>query len=204
MPVQGEAIAAVLRKEDLSGAVLVAHSMGGHAALEAAALAADRVEGIVLLNTPPTPPQIDPGLLAQLGFLPGLGPLLRATATDTLRRRAIANLFAPGFEVPDELVGDSGRMARDSYSGAYRAMIAYVSGRRRVGERLGDLDLPKLVIWGERDEIWPLASGREMAAQGEARFAVVPDAGHSPQVEAPEAVATIVAEFASDGVRGRA
>jgi pimeloyl-ACP methyl ester carboxylesterase len=204
MPVQGQAIAELLRQEDLSGVVLIAHSMGGHAALETAVLAADRVAGIVLVNTPPTLPHEDLGLLARLGFLPGLGPLMRATATDSLRRRAIASLFAPGFEVPGDLVGDSGRMARDSYPGAYRAMIRYVSSQTGVSERLAELELPKLVIWGEADSIWPLRSGCAMAAYGKAEFVVVPGVGHSPQVEAPEAVAPILAEFVSSGVGGRA
>ena len=47
----GEDVAAVIRKLDLRRVILVGHSMGGPAILEAAALVPDRVIGLVPVDT---------------------------------------------------------------------------------------------------------------------------------------------------------
>jgi pimeloyl-ACP methyl ester carboxylesterase len=54
-------------------------------------------------------------------------------------------------------------------------------------ERLGTLDLPVHVIWGEADRIVTPSYGRALAAAiPGAHFTLLPEAGHLPQVEAPE------------------
>ncbi len=54
-------------------------------------------------------------------------------------------------------------------------------------DRLGRLDLPAHVIWGEADRIVPPEYGRVLAkAIPGAHFTLLPEAGHLPQVEAPE------------------
>jgi pimeloyl-ACP methyl ester carboxylesterase len=53
--------------------------------------------------------------------------------------------------------------------------------------RLGELDLPVHVIWGEADQIVTPGYGRAYAeAMPMASFTLMPGAGHLPQVEAPE------------------
>jgi pimeloyl-ACP methyl ester carboxylesterase len=52
--------------------------------------------------------------------------------------------------------------------------------------RLGELDLPVQVIWGEADQIVTPDYGRAYAkAIPMASFTLLPRAGHLPQVEAP-------------------
>ena len=54
-------------------------------------------------------------------------------------------------------------------------------------DRLGELDLPVQVIWGEADQIVTPDYGRAYAkAIPMASFTLLPGAGHLPQVEAPE------------------
>ena len=42
-----------------------------------------------------------------------------------------------------------------------------------------------LVIWGENDELFPLAEGEAFAKSTGARFEVIPQCGHAPQLDAP-------------------
>jgi pimeloyl-ACP methyl ester carboxylesterase len=64
--------------------------------------------------------------------------------------------------------------------------------------RLGSVRLPVTVAWGESDGIVDLAYGRAYAAAfaGEhdegAKFAIVREAGHQPQLEQPDRVADLV------------
>jgi pimeloyl-ACP methyl ester carboxylesterase len=45
---------------------------------------------------------------------------------------------------------------------------------------------PSLVMCGEADDAWPVSAQRDMADRLDADFAVIPGAGHSPNVENPE------------------
>lgn len=52
--------------------------------------------------------------------------------------------------------------------------------------RLGDIRIPALVLWGDSDRVFTPGYGRAYAAAlGNARFELVADAGHLPQLEQP-------------------
>ncbi|HYW24325.1 MAG TPA: alpha/beta hydrolase [Terriglobales bacterium] len=62
--------------------------------------------------------------------------------------------------------------------------------------RLGRIDVPTLVIWGDSDRIVTPEYGRAMAdAFASARFAVVTDAGHLPHIEKPAATFEVLDAF---------
>jgi pimeloyl-ACP methyl ester carboxylesterase len=62
--------------------------------------------------------------------------------------------------------------------------------------RLGCIDMPALVIWGDSDRIVTPAYGRAIAnAFTNARFAVVTDAGHLPHLEQPAATFEVLDAF---------
>ncbi len=57
---------------------------------------------------------------------------------------------------------------------------------------------PTLVVWGERDALTPLALGRVIAETiTSARLIVLPNTGHSPMWERPEAFNAEVLRFLS-------
>lgn len=63
-------------------------------------------------------------------------------------------------------------------------------------EKLGQLQKPVLLVWGEDDGIVPFDQSPQLrAALGEARFLAVPDAGHLPHLERPEAVVPVIVDF---------
>jgi pimeloyl-ACP methyl ester carboxylesterase len=52
--------------------------------------------------------------------------------------------------------------------------------------KLGDIRIPALVLWGDSDRVFTPGYGRAYAAAlGNARFELVADAGHLPQLEQP-------------------
>jgi pimeloyl-ACP methyl ester carboxylesterase len=62
--------------------------------------------------------------------------------------------------------------------------------------RLGGLSIPTLVVWGDSDRIVTPGYGRAMAAAiPGARFEIVDNAGHLPQIEQPESTFRAIDRF---------
>ncbi|EOD65307.1 alpha/beta fold hydrolase, partial [Amycolatopsis vancoresmycina] len=62
--------------------------------------------------------------------------------------------------------------------------------------RLARVRNPALLIWGEDDAVVPPAFGKAYAAAfADARFEVVPGAGHMPVLQAPGATFDLIDEF---------
>ena len=55
--------------------------------------------------------------------------------------------------------------------------------------------LPVHVVYGENDDAWPLATQDQMARDLDAPVTVIPDTGHCPNEDRPEATAAVIAEF---------
>ncbi len=62
--------------------------------------------------------------------------------------------------------------------------------------RIGAITQPTLVIWGEEDQVFPIAVGEELhrSIKG-SQFARIPNAGHIPQWERPDVVNQTLIEF---------
>jgi len=70
---------------------------------------------------------------------------------------------------------------------AARSLLWVLSRRRRYAELMRGIGVPVLLLHGEKDRLVPLGAARAAAAQNPAwRFAIAPDVGHVPQLEAPE------------------
>jgi pimeloyl-ACP methyl ester carboxylesterase len=65
-----------------------------------------------------------------------------------------------------------------------------------VGDKLGGITIPTLVVWGENDELVPLADGRDYAAKiPNARLVIVSECGHAPSIEKPQQFIDAVERF---------
>ncbi len=66
----------------------------------------------------------------------------------------------------------------------------------KLRRRLGRVKIPTLCIWGEKDSIVTPDYGRAYAQSfPNARFELIPEAGHLAQIDQPERVLTTVKEF---------
>ena len=70
----------------------------------------------------------------------------------------------------------------------------------RSKQEMRTIKAPTLVIWGEKDEIGgPDSADEPLGDIANARKYIVPNAGHLPQVEQPEAFNRVVSEFIKTG-----
>jgi pimeloyl-ACP methyl ester carboxylesterase len=60
--------------------------------------------------------------------------------------------------------------------------------QRRQGTALPDFSRhpPPLVVWGEHDEVFPVAKGKELAAALGGTLVVIPKTAHGPNIEDPK------------------
>src|ERR1700733_12569584 len=81
-------------------------------------------------------------------------------------------------------IGAANRAALITYSGG-----ATMDGDPTLRGRLAAVEIPTLVLWGDSDQIVTPEYGRAWAdAIPKARFEVLKDTGHMPQVETPDQV----------------
>ncbi|BEL03240.1 alpha/beta hydrolase [Actinoplanes sichuanensis] len=84
-----------------------------------------------------------------------------------------------------------------------RVTIEVYAGRAMtdptLAGRLGGVTRPTLVVWGEADRIGDPDFGRAFAAAiPGAGFTLLPETGHLPQIETPDALTAVVREFMRD------
>lgn len=179
---------------------LLGHSMGGMVARRVVLAHPERVSSLVLMDTSPGPPDgVDPELAemaARLALTEGMDAL-RAVLdeADVLGSEADKRVRAtrPGYEEFNDRKWDA--VAPMAYATLLREMIA----QPHQLEELRGLACPTLVVVGDQDSNF-LDDAHQMArAIAGAELAVIPEAGHSPQFENPEAWFIAVDTF----VRGR-
>jgi pimeloyl-ACP methyl ester carboxylesterase len=83
----------------------------------------------------------------------------------------------------------------------FQALKLYDQGKGmcdpKLRRRLTRVRIPALVVWGESDGVVDADYGRAYAQSlPNARFKLIPEAGHVPQIEQPERLLTLVWEFA--------
>jgi pimeloyl-ACP methyl ester carboxylesterase len=176
-----------LQRSGQSDVTLVGLQFGGWVALEIAVRRPAQVSRLVLVDA----------VGVKLG-----GP------TD----RDFADIFATPHAELEKLyyadsssgLGDLGRAGEDDVLEMARndeALVAYgwdpYLHNPRLRHNIGRIDIPTLVVWGDRDGIVSPRYGRDLTALiPGARFEQITNAGHRAQAEHPAEIATLITVFA--------
>ncbi len=177
------AVRQLLDKAGLSGADLAGASVGGAFAAEMAAIFPGNVGKLALIAPfglfDDKEPAADPWAQRK-DVLPGLMCAEAATWNDLVAAPEGAN----SVEWPIEMTRASEAAAR----------AFWPLGNTRLEKRLGLIEAPTLILWGEQDAILPpgYAGTFARAIKGPARVETVAQAGHLAYLDQPEAVANAV------------
>ncbi len=157
----------------------------------------ERVERLVVINAVPFIPGYRWHRTARIWRTPGLGELaMGATGRFTLRRLSRESNVTPG-PMPEEWLSS---VLAHFDQGTQRAILRLYrsSPPKRLAEagaHLGELDVPALVLWGMQDPYIPERFAKAYAAVlPQSELIELPDAGHWPLLDRPDA-AERIAEF---------
>ncbi len=178
--------------------VLVGHSLGGLVALELTLRARAPIAGLVLVCAM------------------GLGPHVAAKARAYLRVgperiRSVTRVLgvaAPGLTrggdamqpLRDELYGAGSRAHGKRAFDRLAPLFAEPFHRR---DSLGAVGVPVCLVWGSRDDAFPVPVAMDASTRLRDASLEVLDAGHSPHIEKPAEVASILESFLAARVDSR-
>ena len=177
----------LLDREGLGEAAIAGHSLGGLVAVELALRRRVRPPKLVLLGAMGVGPAMSP--LARAYFRAGPERLARGLG------RALFNRLHPPLD------GEPGRRLASLYhelcaipggraapAAAFNALFPAAGPASHRLARLGEIDAEALVLWGERDEVFPSPTAiAAAAALRRAELRILP-LGHSPHLEDPAGV----------------
>ncbi len=201
---QASVVAEALNKLGVEGAIVVGHSLGGSVATAVAAESSELVDKLVIIDQAPDSSFGGLSFASRLTYLPVIGELLYRISPDFVVKDGYGQAFAPsydidsGFEDPDQVVEDYDAMTFTSYDRTPSEEDSYTEVMP-LDQRLINAAVPLLVIFGKEDQIYDAqAAVQAYADVPGVRTAIVPDAGHSPNVEQPTKTARLIDEFAQD------
>jgi pimeloyl-ACP methyl ester carboxylesterase len=198
-------IGEVLERLELEDATIVANDTGGALTQVLTARDPQRIGRLVLTNCDAfenfPPPAFKP-LFFGLGRVPGMPAALELMGRSRRMRGATMSLMPLTVDpVPDELLKAwieplrDRRIRRDLVKVARGISPRYTL---EAAERLRTFDRPALIVWGLRDKFFKVAEGERLAAQlPDARLVRIESARTFVQLDAPERLAELIAEFAS-------
>ncbi len=187
----------------IDATLLCGHSLGGALALRIALDWPERVAGLVIINsnsaagTPRWREEVQPRMVE-------MAARLRAEGTEFIKRSRIYAAASPRLpaDARAHLVADFERLSPSGVAGTAEGLVAQVN----TFERLGELQVPVLIVVGSRDADFVANAPRLVAAMPPALVSVVTieDAGHAANLEQPEAFHAALLAFAeSIGYIGR-
>ena len=195
VPEQAGRVAVLLDDLGLRHVAVAGHSSGGYVATALAEQRPDLVGSLALISTGPSLDALRPQPFILRALLaPPLGPLLWPMRSDAMIRKGISATTARPVDIPRDAVADLKNITYRTFRKVLRRNAAYVA-ERNVPERLADLDVPVLVIFGAADPRYEPSSAHQYDAVPNARVEMLPGVGHIPLLEAPETTSELLLGF---------
>jgi len=178
-----ETYVALIEKLDLRDVTVIGGSIGGWIAAEMALLSSTRINQFVLIDAVGI--EVDGQSVVDIFSL---------TVDEIMQ----LSYYAPAtFRRDPTTLTDAEKHAM----AANRQALAIYGGQPTktdptLAKRLGTVTAPTLVLWGDSDGIVTPEYGRAYAAAiPTAKFELLSNTGHMPQIEAPDQVATAIHNF---------
>lgn len=179
---------------------LVGHSMGGFISTEAAIARPERFSSLVLVAAAGityasiTTSQKDLAKVIVKAMMPiAAGSLERGFTRSRLRSAQFAGVFAHPTRISREMLWELGSYAMGAPGGV---QAAYALAGYDTRDRLPEIRIPTLLIWGNRDLLVPVPAAFAYRRKiQDAELSLLDDTGHMIQMERPARFNHDVEEF---------
>ena len=172
--------------------VVLGTSFGGRAAMELTLAAPERVLGLAVIGSGPSPsPELAAGL----------------RRSERLHAGEMEGVLSEMGNMVSHLPGVLGPAAREAFIAMGRGMGAEAMARQsdalahrgNLAPRLAEIKCPALMLWGVHDKFVSARDGLALAmAIAGARYVEIPDCGHFPSLEAPEETVGTIRHWLAD------
>lgn len=160
-------------------AVIVGHSMGSFIAQTFAIRYPHRVKGLVLVGSATV--AANEVIVGLNDFVKTLTDPVDSTFVHEFQASTVFHPVAPEFL--DAVVAESRKLPARVWISALDGLIATDNA-----PRLGEISAPTLIVWGDRDGIFPRSEQDLLdAAVPSSTLIVYPETGHAPHWERPKA-----------------
>lgn len=194
-----EDVARLLDRLGVEQADVAGNSLGGNVAVRFALEHPKRVRKLVLLAATGLSGFVPPPTF-RLAQAPVLGNLMLFATPRFVVELNLRDVYGDPARLEAPIVDRHWKLMRAE--GNRRALVDHLRGPSEpdLDARLGELHMPVLVMWGERDR-WVDPAFAERFERGIPNATVIryPDAGHVPMEELPEITTRDVDRFLGDG-----
>lgn len=190
-------IGRLLDRLEIGRAILVGNSSGGRVACELAALAPDRVAGLVLIGPAGYPRRMRLPLGLRLVMTPWIGPALLHLMPRAAVAAGVRNTYGDPAKVTPEIIDRNYEVAlREGDRSALGATLRQAGGPDDA-RRIAGIRVPTLILWGTADRVLPGSPDAERfhAAIAGSRLVVLPGIGHVAQEEDPDGTVAALDRF---------
>ncbi|HEY8236368.1 MAG TPA: alpha/beta hydrolase, partial [Gaiellaceae bacterium] len=182
--------------------VLGGMSMGGFMAFEFARMWPERLHGLILIDTKAAPFDLgqQENILRDYGKADVDGLLPHDVAAVAVARCFGATTIERNPELVAHWVARWRKLPARSVYNEVRSWLGKADNR----PELANIDVPALILHGEEDSIFPVSVAEEIEAGiPRARLVVIPLAGHTANLEQPEASNAAILDFLGSTFGGR-
>jgi 3-oxoadipate enol-lactonase len=182
-------VLAVMDAEGMPRAVFCGCSMGGYTLFALVRRAAERVAGLVFVDTRATA-DTERDRASRLAML----DLLSARGPGAIAEQMLPRLLGDSTRAANPAAGDAVRRLAGAATGSgVRHAIVRMMNREDATPLLGGISCPALVVSGDEDVLIPAAEAEALQRGIPAgRLVMMPRAGHLPSLEQPRAFNAIL------------
>lgn len=187
------------------------NSMGGGVSAMIALENPDRVSALILVNSAGIPVERDADdvpLAFRLAGMPVISKVMRYVLPRSVVEEGLQKVFVDQSKVTDEMVARYFDLSlHEGNRDATRIRFSQNMARDEVAfaARLGEISMPTLIIWGDKDGLIPVSAAHEFKARiPHAELVIYENVGHIPMEEVPGESAGAVAAFLTSALAAAA
>lgn len=185
---------------------IAGNSMGGGVAALYALEHPEQVSALILVDAAGIPVKRDDDdvpLAFRIAGMPVISQVMRYVLPRSLVEEGVRKVFVDQSKVTDEMVARYFDLSlHEGNRDATRMRFASYASRdeEAFAARLGEIEAPVLVIWGDKDGLIPVSAAYEFEQRiPQAELAIFENVGHVPMEEVPAESAAAVRAFLSKG-----